>query len=82
VKEDILGILAVLTIILSCFFSSKNQKEENTIHICNYNDSPKCYEKCCNYCEIKSECDCCCCKGRFNKFNGFCCLYKHTIGHI
>lgn len=69
-KEDILGILAVLTIILSCFFSSKNQKEENTIHICNYNDSPKCYEKCCNYCEIKSECDCCC-GGECSKCGGY-----------
>lgn len=74
-KELFWGILAVATIIVTLSLRKNQDTKKDGIHICEYNDSPKCYEKCCNHCEVKSECDYCC-GGECSKCGGY--KYKKT----
>jgi hypothetical protein len=56
-----ISILFLLASIVVAVLVYKGIKDEvQAEYYCKYNELTKCYETCCNYCNIKSECDCCC----------------------
>ena len=62
--------VSIIMVLVMCKKENDGKKNKPQKYYCIYNDMTKCYEKCCNDCEVKSECDYCCggecerCEGR------------------